>query len=81
LVREIRLAKEKNVSKNLGAQKRDKQESGSAWVKRDAKSGKIYDKDIGSYGFFRGEQLPPPGRNNVIVRTPNPLPSPKETNS
>lgn len=37
--------------------------------------------DSDDYGSYRGRRLPPPGRENIVVRTPNPLPAPKSLGS
>ncbi len=59
---------------------RSKGPEGGSWVKRDRKQSSAV-QDGASYGTYKGQALPPPGREHIIVRTPNPLPAPKDVDS
>ena len=74
-------AKEFLVAKSKNASRDNKVPSNGNWVTRDSSGRSYVSKKADSYGSFKGHALPPPGRNNIIVRTPNPLPSPKESDS
>lgn len=75
-------AKELTMVKNRSTPKDVKPSRNGNWIKRDSSSGRWrVVRGADSYGTFKGEALPPPGRDNIIVRTPNPLPAPKEVDS
>lgn len=70
------------MAKTESTRKNAQKSSNGNWISRDSSNGRSrIVKHVDSYGSFRGQALPPPGRDNIIVRTPNPLPSPKEADS
>jgi hypothetical protein len=73
--------KEHNMAKKPGREKDDKQSPDGNRVKRDPSGEWQAVRHADSYGTYKGQALPPPGRDNIIVRTPNPLPAPKERDS
>jgi hypothetical protein len=69
------------MAKKSGSVKESKQSPDGNWVKRDHSGERHAVRHADSYGTYKGQALPPPGRDNIIVRTPNPLPAPKERDS
>jgi hypothetical protein len=67
--------------KEQGSSSSHKQPENGGWTKKSDGDLRRYGRVVDSYGTYRGEALPPPGRDNIIVRTPNPLPAPKEVDS
>ena len=69
------------MAKKQSTPRTNKSAQTSNWVKPDSSGRWHAVRKVDSYGSYKGQALPPPGRNNIIVRTPNPLPSPKEADS
>jgi hypothetical protein len=51
------------------------------WVKHDRYGNRHAVRNAESYGTYKGQAMPPPGRDHIIVLTPNPLPAPKDVDS
>lgn len=51
------------------------------WVKPEKSGQGRVVRNADTYGSYKGQPLPPPGRDHIIVRTPNPLPAPKTVDS
>ncbi len=80
-MRSQKIALDDQMGTNRGGHQQRTKPAKAPWGKPEkSQQGRIV-RNADTYGSYKGQPLPPPGRDHIIVRTPNPLPAPKTIGS
>jgi hypothetical protein len=80
-MRSQKIALDDQMGTNYSDNQQSTEPAKTPWVKPEKSQHGRIGRNADTYGSYKGQPLPPPGRDHIIVRTPNPLPAPKTIGS